>query len=166
MINDLWKFRVWVIKRKQFLVGYGCHKGANHGGIEFFDPEQTESVTVPISWYMQICQDVHYTVQQWTRTIDKYNVDVFDGDVIKFKYQVGDQAWETMGEFESNAQSLMNGKLFTGRVIWDKYNCGYCILVGQEGLTSISFPMGYAKHGKVIGNLCENPELLEKCYKL
>lgn len=87
-------------------------------------------------------------------SIDKK--DVFEGDIIKFLYTVGDFAWEDMSEEEFKLNSNMSGKTFTGRIAKCP-NSNNLEIVSYDKLYPVYlFPIEYARNAKIIGNIFEN----------
>ena len=139
------KFRVWS-NNKIF-----CHESLidNVWHVEFIDKEKVQG-------------RIRGTVvdklvrQQFTGLTDKSGQEVYEGDIIKFKYSVGDFAWEFMNLEEKERENKMLGKTFTCIVTWVEYNAGFELISGDEKSTHTNFPMLYCKTGKVIGNIFQN----------
>lgn len=55
-------------------------------------------------------------IQRYTGIRAKNRKAIYEGDIIEFKYTVGDFAWEDMDAKERKANSEINGETFTGVV--------------------------------------------------
>jgi len=109
--------------------------------------------------------DFEWTVMRSTGMKDSRKKEIFEGDIIQFKYTVGDFAWEDMDAKERKANSEINGEIFTGVVKQKMIEPCNLEIVCESPLTvgTIFFPIFYAKNSsKVLGNIHENPELLKK----
>lgn len=77
-------------------------------------------------------------LMQFTGLLDKNGKEIFEGDIIKWKH--GDEKG-------------------TSQVWFDESQCGFC--ENQIDKTS-GFFLGWLKEKEIIGNIYENPELLEQ----
>lgn len=105
--------------------------------------------------------EVSGQLMQFIGIKDKTGKDIYQGDIIKFKYSVGDFAWEMMEEEEVKKNMNMLGKKYVG-VITPDVLCpiNFGIIVGNQESTHMTFPLAYAMNSLVIGNIYENPDLL------
>ena len=91
-----------------------------------------------------ICYDVEAsTIGQFTGLTDKNGKKIFEGDICEFDNDEPDES-----------------ERYTNYAIqWDCVNCKYVVVDGRncEDCLDIFF----AKHAEVIGNIYDNPELLE-----
>ena len=78
------------------------------------------------------------------------------GDIVVFKYWVGDFAWEQMDEEEREAQQKMVDKEYEA-VVERSYmkDVNMHVRVGAKSSTHMSFPLGYCggKNSEVIGHI-------------
>lgn len=148
------KFRVWNNKTKSWIHGphkENCLDGCNLLGETILLGAFLDGVSI---------EDLNeIETPQFTGMQDETSHDVFEGDIVEFKYYVGDFAWEWMTPTEEAKNTEMLGKIFTCLVVWDKIACSFVLKNGPETGAHVTFPMGYARGGKVVGNRFENPEL-------
>ena len=103
-------------------------------------------------------KEPRYIVQQSTGLKNEGGEDIYEGDIVQFKYFVGDFAWEDMTKEEAVENGEMTGKVFIGTVCPKLLEPNNMELV-VDGV--IYFPLSYASGGKVLGNIFENKELIE-----
>ena len=104
----------------------------------------------------------NFVFQQFTGYLDQNGIEIYEGDIIKFRYWVGDFAWQEMDDKEALRQKKMLDKEYTGTVAPASIgNINLEIVVGKHDETHMIFPLAYAASSRVIGNIFENPELLK-----
>lgn len=151
MAQRILKFRVWDKKENRFLVrDGGCYKSLNHiyslGSI-LLDGEYE-----------------HLIIQQFTGLKDKNGKDICEGDILEVIFNGYDLKIQLIGEVKFDDCSFdfvaQNGECL---------NKKYEIFKGRKKKTCLgvydSFPANYTisdfRNKKVIGNIFENPELLD-----
>lgn len=119
-----------------------------------WDEKHHQWDTSPINFYPnELAVKQGRVIQQSTGLKDSHGRDVYEGDIVSFKYTVGDFAWEYMDAEVRDINKGMMDKLYICRVIWCELNCGFMMVDGSVESTHIQFPMLYAKTGEVIGNI-------------
>ncbi len=109
---------------------------------------------IPYNSFLNFDSD-EYIFQQFTGLQDSKKEDVFEGDIIRFKYIVGDFAWENMTDEEYKYSTKMQGRTFVGVVEWNVTMAGFNIVIGDKSVTHSYFPTFYCTNGKIIGNILE-----------
>jgi len=105
--------------------------------------------------------DESHIIQQYTGLKDKSGKEVYDGDILRIKYCVGDFAWEWMSDEDVIKNSEMNGKEYIVIVTSSLIDGVNMQLQGKHDAGLISFPLSYIIRGVVMGNIFENPELIK-----
>ncbi len=145
------KFRIWSVGSRRFDTDVFLFQNGRLGRCQHeIHPDQ---------WSLK---NEDYLVQRCVGTKDKNKKDVFVGDIVKFKFWVGDFAWEYMSEEETKANEEMLGGEYVGEVYFDSFCLAYKLKTSEIGGTPfITFPGVYISMGTVIGNVMENKELLQ-----
>lgn len=131
------KFRVWDIERKKYL-----------SDVSFADSR------IPSNWQQ------FYIPQQFTGLLDKSGVEIYEGDVVKFE-----------DDFTEIIDPELGGPTYTEyQLATVAFDCGgFGIVVRDssdylnEGFVTFDYVNRYIGDTpiEVIGNIHENPELLE-----
>ena len=147
------KFRVFSFVEKKFLSSY-----AENGLLFYTNYGRDNQIYrwVALDWFIMAEErefPVNYAVQQFTGLLDSNNKEIFEGDVLAFKE--GD--W-------LRGQDGLDDRL---EVFWDvknsKFGINFFSKHGGEGYTGKSeYLSSYAKKTQIIGNIFENPELLNQ----
>lgn len=77
-------------------------------------------------------------IMQYTGLKDKNGKEIYEGDIVI-------------------AYDEMTDAICKGQIVWDECECGFCIKGSEPTF------IGYYPELEVIGNIYENPELLEEC---
>ena len=169
------KFRIWDKQAKRFVANDSslhCYsnwaidpftgKVIDYVGIIDGDHESGYSKNLDPGWYMNGINPIkepQYIAQQFVGLLGRKKQEIYVGDVVEFKYSVGDFAWEFMDEDETESQNKMLGKKFVGVIEHSlDGSINVDIRVGSRKGTHTLFPILYAQNAKVIGNILENPE--------
>jgi len=180
MNNRELKFRVWDISHKCFIDSekycwgeyFEKTKYGRYGEVGKLLLDFSGNIRVALypsgngdnsadSVFNPLPNPLNFVIQQYIGIKDKSKKEIFEGDIIKFKYFVGDFAWENLTETEAFAQCGMIGKHYTGVIQCNLTSVNLDIVCGNPNSTHMTFPLLYATHSKVIGNIFENPELLK-----
>lgn len=132
------KFRVWSDYHKKFVVQ----------GVEFGLQRLFEDFSVSLMGKWQRNEDYEmpfrisdYKIQQWTGLTDSQGVEIYEGDIVSCSAE----------QMMKNNTPIRCSKEHIGEV---KYPC---FIRSTDGVPI--FPSGV----KIIGNIFQTPELLEKC---
>ena len=104
------------------------------------------------------------TVGQYTGLTDKNGVKIFEGDIVRYTFDSPDDPTATE-----------NGlKVRTGRIFWSDWRASFAVTAGRNGSVSLNNDVACYVRGRqvyeyvrgantveVIGNIHDNPELLE-----
>ena len=131
------KYRAWV-KRKNELMYL---KGFRYSGNE----------KIKITFADEDCDDCTYTflkkdviLEQFTGLHDKNGVDIYECDIVKGSIQCG-----------------INNAYGVGEVHWSYDYCGWLLTITNDGSAMYEVSMDEIGALEVIGNINENPDLLE-----
>ena len=105
-----------------------------------------------------------FTVGQYTGLKDKYGKRIFEGDIVRYTYDSPDDPMATE-----------NGlKVRTGRIFWSDWRASFAVTAGRNLSAALNNDVAVYVRGRqvyeyvrgantveVIGNIHDNPELLE-----
>lgn len=136
------KFRAWDGKKYHKV----CRLGLNGFSTDLWSPS-------PVSCEVRRTDDL--VIEQFTGLHDKRGVKIYEGDIVRILYT----DWVSKPNDDSRTiEEYMNDIASIGYVEWDSLLTGFYIVL-DTGYGDINA----GRHGfiEVIGNVHENPELLE-----
>lgn len=134
-MNRKIKFRAWDSEQKEMYL-YGDIKDFTLGSVNR--------------------TDAGYIFMQFTGIHDKNGKEIYEGDVVSIK---------ELARSENDKQRMIRGSDYVsseyiGVITWDNESCDYsCVQQGQTIEDAVGFPR-HEQEMKIIGNIYENPELL------
>lgn len=136
------KFRIWDIKRRDWLSEQKCN--------------ESDIVTIGLDGSVRgqyysdhsIYPKEDYTLQQFTGLKDKNGKEIYEGDIFKFSIENHEKLCVTQfGEYTTPWDEMSDKQMgFYLQQIHGEYNQ--------------AFPLGNGEGTTIIGNIFENPELL------
>ena len=140
-------FRGKRVDNGEWIKGYYCRFGWTGQEKHYIIPHYS-SDGMP----MEIDPD---TVGQYTGLTDKNGVKIFEGDIVSYQFDNDDCPLPNK-----------NTKKRIGRIFFSDWRASYSVTAGKNGCDSINTNLyGYVRNGnrvEVIGNIRDNPELLEE----
>lgn len=151
MSDSINKFRVWDIKREEF---YDRDDFVIDSKGSF--RQRTYSDLFDDIWLDALYPE-YYIVERYTGLRSSNgNKAIYEGDIVKVKYTIGDHAWDDMEEEERKDQLEMSLKYYVG-VVKQKM-LEPCNLEFVSG--NVYFPLSYVENSELLGNIHENEGLL------
>lgn len=146
------KFRAWDSQNKEWLLGYEYE---NLGGFSMFG-----EIMLMDEWNAAVHAhhngDVYINLMQYTGLKDKNGIDIYEHDIVKILYTDWPSQLDSHPELshEEYLDSLTHKEI----VVWHQY--GFWLVKKIGGYPQSIHP---GQHGyiEVIGNIYQNPELLE-----
>lgn len=120
---------------------------ADGASFKKYEIEDTTCGVYPNDFMSGICEIVDpETVGQFTGLTDKNGKKIFEGDIVA-------QNWYDHDEPSDDS---------FGEVVFCEYDCSFSVMdVGKDGIVPLGRCHAYHWEAEVIGNIHDNPELLE-----
>ena len=145
------QFRIFDKKQKSLV--YFDFEDINQ--VQFLHKQGHSYIWVEVEGHFLKCPTKIKTenVDRFTGFYSKNKKPVYQGDIIEFKYVVGDQAWENMEEEERKERSKRDGKKFRGTIKKDLDGSTNLTIVTPMEVGTAYFPLSYIEGSKIIGNV-------------
>jgi hypothetical protein len=133
------KFKTWFPEAKHMTEPWTIEDVARGYYNQSLIPDLDKGVLIADPY----SKNKNYIKRQYTGRKDRHGVEIYDGDEVVYKDE--------------------NGKMVEGFIVWATCMCGYAITSrGVEDKRLSEVPRNTMT---VIGNIYENPELVDECLK-
>ena len=159
-MNRQIKFRVWDVEQNKFLSSYADK------GIEFYHEqgkdwhEKQVRDIVPVSWFLQDHNNnlENYIVTQYTGLNDKNGKEIYEGDIVKINRCYTRPFVNEKQQIDY--KFIDDGEIEVGQVLWGWNSQKYLVIYEHIRYDDIEDFDKSSHSVEVIGNILENPELL------